>query len=57
MELGSCVSHENRIRVHPCLHQAFVPRQYVAWVVFHELEPDRTEVAFRSAAGMALWMP
>ena len=25
------------IRIHPCLDQAFVPRFYVRWVVFHEM--------------------
>jgi hypothetical protein len=37
IQLGSYVSQERLIRVHPCLDQAFVPRQYVAWVVFHEM--------------------
>ncbi|MEE8410644.1 MAG: hypothetical protein V3T05_13665 [Myxococcota bacterium] len=37
IQLGSYVSHEKLIRIHPCLDQAFVPRSYVAWVVFHEM--------------------
>lgn len=37
IQLGSFVSHEKLIRIHPCLDQAFVPRSYVAWVVFHEM--------------------
>jgi hypothetical protein len=37
IQLGSFVANENLIRIHPSLDQAFVPRQYVAWVVFHEM--------------------
>jgi hypothetical protein len=37
IQLGSYVSQEKLIRLHPCLDQAFVPRRYVAWVVFHEM--------------------
>jgi hypothetical protein len=37
IQLGSYSSHERLIRVHPSLDQAFVPRAYVAWVVFHEM--------------------
>lgn len=37
IQLGSYVSQERLIRIHPCLDQAFVPRAYVAWVVFHEM--------------------
>jgi hypothetical protein len=37
IQLGSYASHEKLIRVHPCLDQAFVPRAYVSWVVFHEM--------------------
>ncbi len=37
IQLGSYVSHEKLIRIHPCLDQAFVPQSYVAWVVFHEM--------------------
>ncbi len=36
IQLGSYVSQEKLIRIHPCLDQAWVPRQYVAWIVFHE---------------------
>ena len=37
IQLGSYVSNERLIRIHPCLDQAFVPRYYVAWVIFHEM--------------------
>jgi hypothetical protein len=37
IQLGSYASQERLIRIHPCLDQAFVPRNYVAWVVFHEM--------------------
>ena len=37
IQLGSYVSQEKLIRIHPCLDQAFVPERYVAWVVFHEM--------------------
>jgi hypothetical protein len=31
------VADQGLIRIHPALDQAFVPRHYVAWIVFHEL--------------------
>ena len=37
IQLGSYAANERLIRVHPSLDQAFVPRHYVAWIVFHEL--------------------
>jgi len=37
IQLGCFVADENLIRIHPCLDQAFVPRPYVAWVIFHEM--------------------
>lgn len=37
IQLGSYTAHEGLIRVHPCLDQAFVPRYYVAWIVYHEM--------------------
>lgn len=37
IQLGCYVGRERLIRIHPCLDQEFVPRQYVAWVVFHEM--------------------
>jgi hypothetical protein len=37
MRLGSYNEVENLIRVHPALDQAFVPRYFVASVVFHEM--------------------
>ena len=36
-QLGSYVAADKLIRVHPCLDQSFVPRDYVGWVVFHEM--------------------
>lgn len=35
--LGSYSERESLIRIHPCLDQAFVPRYYLAWVVYHEM--------------------
>lgn len=35
--LGSYSERENLIRIHPCLDQAFVPRFYLGWVVYHEM--------------------
>ena len=40
IQLGCFVKGEGLIRVHPALDQAFVPRRYVAWVVFHEVLHD-----------------
>ncbi|MBI5509424.1 MAG: hypothetical protein HY903_11795 [Deltaproteobacteria bacterium] len=37
IQLGCYVADLSLIRVHPCLDQPFVPRQYVAWIVFHEM--------------------
>lgn len=37
IQLGCFVQADCLIRMHPCLDQAFVPRFYVAWVVFHEM--------------------
>jgi hypothetical protein len=37
IQLGCYVSEESLIRIHPALDQAFVPRHYVAWIVFHEM--------------------
>jgi hypothetical protein len=37
MRLGSYNESENVIRMHPALDQAFVPRYFVASVVFHEM--------------------
>ncbi len=40
IQLGSYLSEEKLIRIHPCLDQAFVPHHYLAWVVFHEMLHD-----------------
>ena len=40
IQLGIYLRNEALIRIHPCLDQAFVPRHYVAWVVFHEMLHD-----------------
>lgn len=37
IQLGCYIGTERLIRIHPCLDQSFVPRYYVAWVVFHEM--------------------
>jgi len=37
IQLGSYVSEDRLIRLHPCLDQAFVPPTYVGWIVFHEM--------------------
>jgi hypothetical protein len=37
IQLGCYVHDQNLIRMHPCLDQSFVPRFYVAGVVFHEM--------------------
>jgi hypothetical protein len=37
IQLGCYVAEEGLIRIHPALDQAFVPRNYVAWIVFHEM--------------------
>ncbi len=37
IQLGCYVADDRLIRIHPCLDQVFVPEQYVAWVVFHEM--------------------
>jgi len=37
IRLGVYRYDERAIRIHPCLDAAWVPRYFVAWVVFHEL--------------------
>lgn len=37
IQLGCYLAEDNLIRIHPCLDQSFVPRQYVSWVMFHEM--------------------
>jgi hypothetical protein len=37
IRLGSYSLDENLIRIHPGLDQSWVPRRYLAWVVFHEM--------------------
>ncbi len=37
IRLGSCCIETRLIRIHPGLDQAWVPRHYIEWVVFHEL--------------------
>ncbi len=37
IQLGCYVASQHLIRIHPSLDQAFVPRPYVAWIVFHEM--------------------
>lgn len=37
IQLGCYVAEEGLIRIHPALDQAFVPRHYIAWIVFHEM--------------------
>lgn len=37
IQLGCYVKDDHLIRIHPCLDQVFVPRYYVAWIVFHEM--------------------
>lgn len=40
IQLGVYVRQERLIRIHPCLDQAFVPRHYLTWIVFHEMLHD-----------------
>ncbi len=37
IRMGAYLYDERLIRIHPALDQAWVPRFFVAWVVFHEL--------------------
>ncbi len=37
IRMGAYLYDEGLIRIHPALDQAWVPRFFVAWVVFHEL--------------------
>ncbi|MEZ4220735.1 MAG: hypothetical protein R3B13_07370 [Polyangiaceae bacterium] len=37
IKLGSYSAHEKLIRVHPCLDREWVPRYFVAYIVYHEL--------------------
>lgn len=37
IQLGVYVAADDLIRIHPCLDQSFVPREYVGWVLFHEM--------------------
>jgi hypothetical protein len=40
IQLGLYLREERLIRIHPALDQSFVPRSYVAWIVFHEMLHD-----------------
>ncbi len=35
--MGTYFIDEQLIRIHPALDQAFVPRYFVEWVVYHEM--------------------
>jgi hypothetical protein len=48
IQLGCYVARERLIRIHPSLDQVFVPRQYVAWVVFHEMLHETLGIAEHS---------
>jgi hypothetical protein len=37
IQLGCWVPEQKLIRIHPSLDQAFVPRHYVGWIIFHEM--------------------
>ena len=37
IQLGCYLPQDRLIRIHPSLDQEFVPRSYVAWIVFHEM--------------------
>lgn len=37
MQMGCYCGSTKMIRIHPALDQAFVPRYYVAWVIYHEM--------------------
>jgi hypothetical protein len=37
IRMGTYFIDEKLIRIHPALDQAFVPRYFVAWVVYHEM--------------------
>jgi len=37
IRLGSYSFEERLIRIHPALDQAFVPKYFVEWVVYHEM--------------------
>ena len=37
IKLGSYSADSRLIRIHPALDQAFVPRYFVKWIVFHEM--------------------
>ena len=37
IKLGSYSADSRLIRIHPALDQAFVPRYFVEWIVFHEM--------------------
>ncbi len=37
IQLGCYLLSDGLIRIHPALDQAFVPRHYVSWIVFHEM--------------------
>lgn len=45
IQLGLYRAGERLITIHPSLDQGFVPRQYVAWVVYHEMLHDVFGVA------------
>ncbi len=49
MQMGSYISSQKMIRIHPALDQAFVPDYYVAFVIYHEMLHAHFGVDSRSA--------
>lgn len=49
MQMGSYSGSQKLIRIHPALDQSFVPRYYVAWVIYHEMLHAHFGVDMRNA--------
>jgi hypothetical protein len=44
IKMGSYSVEDRLIRIHPSLDRAFVPRQFVAWIVYHEMLHQKHDI-------------
>src|SRR5205823_2555535 len=51
IKLGSYTANERLIRVHPALDRAWVPRYFVAYIVYHEMLHHVIPARSRDAQG------
>jgi hypothetical protein len=46
IKMGSYSVEEKLIRIHPSLDRAFVPRQFLEWIVYHEMLHQKHAIPF-----------